>query len=94
MTKKKVDIKEIVPDANVTHIHLGEKDFLYIQMERPSGANEKELKEKQFNATKYFDWALEDFGVKFSVEFEPLKFTVISKKEEFVARLNDNIVQL
>lgn len=91
---KQFNLKEFSEDNNITHIHLNDGDFIYIEMPKPENATDKELGKIRGNAEVFFEWVFKNMDVRYSVEFTPLKFTVITKKEEFVARLNDDIVQL
>lgn len=88
----KFNRKDFITDNKVTVIELDESDFLYIQIPKVESDSEEDRRTRMFNAAQCFDHFLPD--VKFLIDDVPLKFTVITKKEEFVARLNDNIVQL
>lgn len=90
----KFDMKEFATDNNVTFIELKDNDVVYVQIPKPKGMSENELMNRRGTAAQYFEWLFEGLNVKVSADFEPLQFTVITKKEEFVARLNDDIVQL
>ena len=90
----KFDLKEFATGNNVTYISLNEGDFVYIEMEKPENLTAEKLEELRLNARKFFDWVFKDTKIKHAVEYTPLKFTIITKKEEFVARLNDDIIQL
>lgn len=90
----KFNLKEFATGNNVTYIHLSDGDFVYIQIPAPENLNKAELDNVRASAHKFFDWAFTDMNVRYSVDFPPLQFTVITKKEEFVARLNDDIIQL
>ena len=91
---KEFDLKEFTDRNNVTHIHLNDGDFIYIQIPKPENTGVDDLNEVRNNANRFFDYVFKDMNVRHSADFVPLKFTVITKKEEFVARLNDDVVQL
>ena len=83
---------EFMTGNNITHITINDKDVLWIQLPEPEeGADRKKV---QQDATRFFHYLFEDFDVKIAVEFIPLNLTVLTKKEEFVARLGDKIVEL
>ncbi len=88
------DLKEFAENNNVTVIELKDGDFVYIQIPKPDNCNAKDLEKVRSNANQFFDYVFKDMNVKHSVDFTPLQFTVITKKEEFIARLNDDIVQI
>ena len=88
----KFNLKEFATGNNVTVIELAEDDFLYIQIPKVETDSEEDRRTRMSNASKCFNHFLPD--VKFLVDDIPLKFVVITKKEEFIARLNDEIVQL
>ena len=90
----KFDLKEFAEDNNITHVHLSDGDFVYIQIPKPENMNVKELDKHRQTVNEFFIWAFKDMKIKHTADFSPLKFTVITKKEEFVARLNDDVVQL
>lgn len=90
----KFNLKKFATGNNVTVVELKDGDFIYIQIPKPENMSVTELKEIRSKAHDFFDWAFKDMNVKHTVDFAPLQFTVITKKEEFVARLNDDIVQL
>ena len=88
------DLKEFAKNNNVTVIELKDNDFVYIQIPKPANTGSKDLDEHRKNVNEFFMWAFKDMKIKHTADYEPLQFTVITKKEEFVARLNDEIVQL
>jgi hypothetical protein len=88
---EKFDLQEFSEGNNVTYIKLNDGDFVYIQIPKPENTGAKDLEEVRHNANRFFDWAFKDMNIRHSAD---LKFTIITKKEEFVARLNDDIVQL
>jgi len=92
----KFSLKEFATGNNVTHIELKDGDVLYIQLPDPGpDVDEKERWSIQSKASNFFQhYLFDDFDVKVAVEFAPLNITILTKKEEFVARLNDKIVQL
>jgi len=90
----KFDLKDFAEGNNVTYIHLNDGDFVYIQIPKPENTGADDLNEVRRNANNFFQHVFKDMDVGFSADFQPLKFTIITKKEEFVARLNDDIVQL
>lgn len=92
--KEKFDLKEFAEGNNVTYIHLNDGDFVYIQIPKPEDTGDEELRKIRVNADNFFEWAFKDMGVKHSADFIPLKITVLTKKEEFVARIGDDIVQI
>jgi len=89
---KQFDLKEFATGNNVTVIELNGDDFLYIQIPKVETDSKNERNTRMFMAHRCFEHLLPK--VKFLVDDTPLKFTIITKKEEFVARLNDDIVQL
>lgn len=89
---EKFNLKEFATNNNVTIIELKDEDFLYIQIPRIETDSVEDRKIRLMNAIQCFNHFLPK--TKILVDDEPLKFTVITKKEEFVARLNDSIVQL
>lgn len=89
---EKFNLKEFATNNNVTIIELKDKDFLYIQIPRIKTDSLSEREERRRHAVTCFSHFLPH--TKLLVGDELLKFTVITKKEEFVARLNDSIVQL
>lgn len=88
------DLKEFADNNNVTVIELKDGDFVYIQIPKPDNCNAEDLETVRSNANNFFNYVFKDMNVKHSADFTPLQFTVITKKEEFVARLNDDIVQI
>ena len=88
------DLKEFASNNNVTVIELKDGDFVYIQIPKPENLGVEDLAKVRSNGDKFFHHVFEGMNVKHSCDFVPLKFTIITKKEEFVARLNDDIVQL
>jgi len=88
------DLKEFANNNNVTVIELKDGDFVYIQIPKPENCNAEDLDTVRSNANNFFHHVFEGMNVKHSADFVPLNFTIITKKEEFVARLNDDIVQL
>lgn len=88
------DLKEFANNNNVTVIELTDGDFVYIQIPKPENLGVEDLAKVRENGDNFFRHVFKDMNVKHSCDFLPLKFTIITKKEEFVARLNDDIVQL
>ena len=88
------DLKEFAENNNVTVIELKEGDFVYIQIPKPENLGVDDLAKVRENGDNFFRHVFKGMKVSHSVDFVPLKFTVITKKEEFVARLNDDIVQI
>jgi hypothetical protein len=84
-----------VAAGNVTQVTVGKGDFVYVQLKYP-GEEECGLSREDYRirCNKFFQWVFGDEGVKFTCDYPELKFTVLTKKEEFVARLNDDVVQL
>ena len=90
----KFDLKTFAEGNNVTYIELAEGDFVYVQLSEPRPDETLTREEVRRNAHRFFEWAFEGHKVKLGVEYAPLQITVLTKKEEFVARLGDDIVQL
>ncbi len=90
----KFDLEQFTNDNNVTHITINDKDVVYIQIPEPEGKSDDELEQDRRQVHSFFEWLLSDFDIKVAVEYMPLNITVLTKKEEFVARLGDKIVEL
>ncbi len=90
----KFDLKEFAVGNNVTYIHLNDGDFVYVQIPKPENMNADELQKVRTNADQFFEWVFKDMDVRCSADFVPLKITVLTKKEEFVARIGDDIVEI
>lgn len=90
----KFDLKEFAVGNKITYIELKDGDFVYIQLPEPDADDTRDKHEIRQSAHKFFEWAFENMNVKVGVEHLPLNITVLTKKEEFVARLGDDIVQL
>jgi len=88
------DLKEFADNNAVTVIELNDGDFVYIQIPKPENMGTEDLDKVRSNANQFFDHVFKDMNVRHSADFVSLQFTVITKKEEFVARLNDDIVQI
>jgi len=90
----KFDLTEFATGNNVTVIELKDGDFVYIQIPKPENMGVDELSKIRENGDDFFKYVFQNMNVKHAVDFVPLKFTILTKKEEFVARLNDDVVQL
>ncbi len=90
----KFNLQEFKENNHVTYIHLNDGDFVYIQIPKPENMNPDELAKVRDNANRFFDWVFTDMNVRHSTDFTPLNITVLTKKEEFVARLGDDIIQI
>jgi hypothetical protein len=90
----KFALTELKRDNNITIIQLKDKDVVYIQLPEPDPDDTRTKREIQRMAHTFFLHLFEDYDVKIAVEHMPLNLTIITKKEEFVARLGDKIVEL
>ena len=90
----KFDLEEFATGNSVTHIKLNDKDVVYIQIPEPEGLTAQQREKERRQVHEFFSWLLSDFDIKVAVEYIPLNITVLTKKEEFVARLGDKIVEL
>ena len=93
---EKFSIEQFSTGNNFTHIELKGGDVLYIQLPDPGpDKTEEERRSIKSKASNFFqNYLFEEYDVKIEVEFMPLNITILTKKEEFVARLGDKIVEL